>query len=115
MVRADHRAQFSPRGEDRIRIDVMADFACDIRFAWRRERQCDESGFERGVVESCPERIHQSFVQMWLATRAHYSDIALQKGHRQGLDRLPSVERIAIVSAKNNNGAIGQLGEPDNA
>ena len=98
MARADRRAQFLPRGEDRIRIDVVADFACDIRFAWWRERQCNESGFERGVVESCPERIHQSFVQTWLATRAHCSDIALQKGHRQCLDRLPSVEWVAIVS-----------------
>src|ERR1700730_163950 len=43
---AGRRAELSARREDRVGIDVMADFACDVGLARRLERERDDCGFE---------------------------------------------------------------------
>jgi hypothetical protein len=53
---ADRGARVSPRGQDRIGIDVVADLARDVDLARRRQGECDEGGFELFVGEDRAER-----------------------------------------------------------
>jgi len=53
---ADRGARVSPRGQDRIGIDVAADLARDVDLARRRQGECDEGGFEFFVGDDRAER-----------------------------------------------------------
>jgi len=68
-------AQMRARRKDRVRIDVAADFACDIRFAWRCQRLRNKSRLERRVAEDRRERIHQAVIAVGILARAQGGDI----------------------------------------
>ena len=97
---ADAGAQRLARGVDGVGIDVAADLAGDVAFARRGERQRDEGRLELLVGEDGGERGEQRVVAARRAAGADGGDIVDQQLRRDRLQRLPAVERIAVVGGE---------------
>ena len=97
---ADARAQGIAGAVDGIGIDVAADLARDVAFAGRHERERDESRLQPAVAENGGERVDQLVVARGHVAEAQRGDVVDQQSRRDRLQRLPAVERIAIMGGE---------------
>ena len=96
---------------DRVRIDIAADLARDVALARRDKGQRDKSGLQRRVFKDGGERHHQPLIAARQFAGAQSRDIVDQQPHRNGLQRLPAVERIAVVRREEGKIVAVEIGD----
>ena len=108
---ADLDTQRLAGAEDGVGIDVLADLAGDVAFAGRHQRQRDEGRLQRGILQDRGQRPHQLVVVARSFMRAQGVDVVDQQAHGDGLQRLPAVERIAVVGGEEGEIVGGEVGD----
>ena len=107
---AEENAQAVAGGEDRVGVDILADFAGKIRFARQGQNLRRESRVARALVERDAQRVGESLVLQRQFAGADRLDRARQKARRIGLDGLPAIEAVAVVPHQRHEIVLAQRG-----
>ena len=91
---AHFRLQGEASREDGIGIDIVANFACEVRFARRREGQRDEGRLEHAVIKGRAESVEQAAVPTYRLRSTQARDVVEEETCRQRLQCLPAIERV---------------------
>ena len=105
----DALAQCCSGPVDRIRVDILAKFAGNIEFAGQGDGQRSEGRISLALAQQIANRIGQTVMRLALFGPAQSRHLALEMVHRQGLQRLPAVEGIAVMAGEGEKCAVIEI------